>query len=440
MTMQGPAGAGTRGRPALADVDFSRAPFLVIWETTQACDLACLHCRASARADRDPGELRTGEAKRMMEDVRRFGRPLFVLTGGDPLQRPDVVELVSHGAGLGLRMAMTPSGTPRMTPEVVRALADAGLSRLAVSLDGSTAGIHDRFRGVAGSFDWTVRMIRAARALGVTTQVNTTLSRHNLDDLEGLIALMEALGISLWSVFFLVPTGRARADDVASAHEFERVFHRMYDLAATAPFDIKSTAAPHYRRVILQRQVHERRAGGRAEAPVPLTAGAGFSLADGVGRAKGVNDGDGFLFISHRGDIYPSGFLPLGAGNVRRDDLVRVYRESPLFRALRDRSRLKGKCGVCEYRDVCGGSRARAYALTGDPLEAEPFCAHVPARYAALVERGEAEPVEEYFARRVWRLGAPPPAQLVRSVRDRLLGEAAGPDGYPAPADRCEEG
>ena len=174
---------------------------------------------------------------------------------------------------------------------------------------------------------------------------------------------------------------------MASADEFEHVFNRMYDLSKTAPFDIKSTAAPQYRRVVLQRQVAERRAGARGETPDAMTAGIGFSLADGVGRAKGVNDGDGFLFVSHRGDLYPSGFLPVAAGNVRRDDLVHIYRESPLFQSLRDRSLLKGKCGVCEYRDVCGGSRARAYALTGDWLEAEPFCAHVPARRLGHVQR-----------------------------------------------------
>jgi radical SAM protein with 4Fe4S-binding SPASM domain len=175
----------------------------------------------------------------------------------------------------------------------------------------------------------------------------------------------------------------------------------MYDLSRTAPFDIKSTAAPQYRRVILQRQVAERRSGARSASPEPLTPGLGFSLADGVGRAKGVNDGNGFLFISHLGEIYPSGFLPLSAGNVRRDDVVEVYRNSPLFRSLRDPDQLKGKCRVCEYREVCGGSRARAYALTGDPLEAEPFCTYVPPRYARMVERGEAEPVESYFDSRV---------------------------------------
>jgi radical SAM protein with 4Fe4S-binding SPASM domain len=281
---------------------------------------------------------------------------------------------------------MTPSGTPLMTPAVLEALRDAGLSRLAVSLDGSTPEIHDRFRGVAGSWEWTVRMLEAARALGLSTQINSTISRHNVHDLEPLIALMRRLGIALWSVFFIVPTGRARADDLATADEFESVFHRLYDLSKTAPFDIKTTAAPHYRRVILQRQRAERRAGERDEAPAPLTGGVGFSLADGVGRAKGVNDGDGFVFVSHRGDIYPSGFLPVSAGNVRTHDLAEVYRTHELFRALRDRSRLGGKCGACEYRAVCGGSRARAYAMTGDWLAADPLCAYVPPAWARQLE------------------------------------------------------
>lgn len=387
-------------RPDMTAADFSQAPYLVIWETTRSCDLACKHCRAEAVTNRHPLELTTDETKRMMDDVRRFGRPLFVLTGGDPLKRPDVVELVEYGASIGLRMAMTPSGTPLMTESVLRELRAAGLSRLAVSLDGSNAGIHDEFRGVAGSYDWTLNMLRAAREIGLTTQVNTTVSRHNIDDFDELCELMISLGITLWSVFFLVPTGRAAAGDVASADDFESVFHRMYDLSKTAPFDIKSTAAPQYRRVIMQRQVEERRSGERTESPAPVTAGVGFSLADGVGRSKGVNDGDGFLFVSHTGAIYPSGFLPLAAGNVRTHDLVDVYRTSPLFLALRDRTQLKGKCGVCEYRDVCGGSRARAFAVTGDMLESEPYCTHVPARYRKLVDAGEAEPVDEYFARR----------------------------------------
>lgn len=387
-------------RPHLAAVDFDQAPFLVIWEVTRACDLACLHCRANAVTQRNPLELSTADGKRLMDQVRRFGQPLFVITGGDPLKRPDITELVSYGASIGLRMAMTPSGTPLMTPSVLRDLHAAGLSRLAVSLDGSSAAVHDAFRGVDGSWAWTIRMLKAAREIGLTTQVNTTVSRHNLDDFDALCDLMVTLGITLWSVFFLVPTGRASPNDVASADEFEHVFNRMYDLSTIAPFDIKSTAAPQYRRVILQRQVAERRSGVRAASPSPLTAGVGFSLADGVGRAKGVNDGDGFVFVSHTGAIYPSGFLPLPAGNVRRNDIVDVYRNSPLFRSLRDRAQLKGKCGVCEYRDVCGGSRARAFAVTGDYLEAEPFCAHIPARWQRMVDEGMVESADEYFAMR----------------------------------------
>jgi len=379
-TTPNPAPVVSSTRPSIGSTDFNESPFIVIWETTQACDLACLHCRASAQPARDRGELDTAEAKRLMDTVRQFGRPLFVLTGGDPLKRDDTVELVRHGTSIGLRMAMTPSGTPLMTPDVLARLRDAGLARLAVSLDGSNAAIHDRFRGVSGSFEWTVRMLDAAQKIGLSTQINTTISSHNLHDVEPTVQFITTLGIALWSVFFIVPTGRARTSDLTTAEEFESVFHRLYDLSKTAPFDIKTTAAPHYRRVVVQRQVAERRAGEREQAATPLTAGVGFSLADGVGRARGVNDGNGFLFISHRGDIYPSGFLPVSAGNVRTHDVVDVYRNSPLFRDLRDTDRLEGKCGVCEYRTICGGSRARAYATTGNYLASDPYCSYIPAR------------------------------------------------------------
>lgn len=374
-------------RPSLSACDFDTAPFIVIWETTQACDLACLHCRASARPWRESGELSTEEAMRLMDTVRSFGHPLFVLTGGDPLKREDTVDLVEYGRRIGLRVALTPSGTPLMTREVLQRLHDAGLARLAVSLDGSCAEIHDHFRGVAGSFDWSVRMLREAREIGLSTQINTTISRHNVGDLEPLMGLMGKLGISLWSVFFIVPTGRARASDLATAEEFEHVFNRLYDLSKTAPFDIKTTAAPHYRRVVMQRQVAERRGGTRSEPASPLTTGLGFSLPDGVGRAKGVNDGNGFLFVSHLGEIYPSGFLPVSAGNVRTDDLVEAYRGSDLFRTLRDPDRLEGKCGVCEFRTVCGGSRARAYAMTGNYMASDPSCAYIPARWRQEMTR-----------------------------------------------------
>jgi AdoMet-dependent heme synthase len=392
-------GHSTAGGHPMANVDFDQSPFLVIWETTRACDLACKHCRAEAQPDRHPDELTTAEAKKLMADVRRFGRIIFVFSGGDAMKRPDMVELVEYGSSLGLRMAITPATTPLTTREQLQQMKDAGLSRLAISLDGSHAGIHDEFRQVDGSFDHGLRILRMSQEIGLSTQVNTVVARHNLDDFENLIALMSEVGIVFWEVFFLIPMGRAKPEDVASAAQFEEVFERLYELSKTAPFDIKATAAPQYSRVVLQKKVAERRAGDGEAADV-LTDGLAFSLTDGIGRARGVNDGDGFMFVSHTGEIFPSGFLPVGAGNVRDDDLVDVYRNAPLFRELRDRSNLKGKCNVCEYRPVCGGSRSRAYAVTGDYLEAEPFCAHVPVRYQRMIDAGEAEPVEEYFMKR----------------------------------------
>jgi radical SAM protein len=383
----------------MAAVDFDLSPFLVIWETTQACDLACKHCRAEAQPNRHPHELTTAEAKKLIDDVRRFGRIIFVFSGGDALKRPDIVELVQYGAELGLRMAITPATTPLASRELLQALKAAGLSRLAISLDGSHPGSHDEFRGVSGSFEHGLRILRTSQEIGLSTQVNTVVAKHNLDDFANLSALMTDLGIVFWEVFFLVPMGRARPQDVASAREFEAVFTQLYELSRTAPFDIKATAAPHYARLVLQRKTAERRNGEQSDSDV-LTNGLAFSQTDGIGRARNVTDGDGFMFISHIGDIFPSGFLPVRAGNVRVDDLVDVYRNAPLFRSLRDRSQLKGKCQVCEYRPVCGGSRARAYAVTGDYLEAEPYCAHVPVRYQRMIDAGEAEPVDEYFTRR----------------------------------------
>ncbi len=372
-------------------LDFAWAPFLVIWEVTQACELDCRHCRAEARPWRDAGELTTDEGRALLEEVRRFGRPLMVLTGGDPAMRPDLIELIRHGTDVGLRMTLTPSGTPRMTRGRIRECREAGLQRMAVSLDGSSPAVHDAFRGLAGSYGWTMDIIAGCQAEGIPVQINTTVTRHNLCDLDALEALMLRLDIVMWSVFFLVPTGRGRREDALSAKEFEAVFHRLYDLGRRAPFDIKTTAAPHYRRVVLERD----RATGHATAalkgvpgtpPVPIADGAsGIPSAIGgaglIGRsAQGVNDGKGLVFISHVGDIYPSGFLPLKAGNVRYHSLVGVYRRSQLFLDLRNAALLKGKCGRCEYREVCGGSRGRAYAITGDYLASEPYCVFRPPR------------------------------------------------------------
>ena len=230
-----------------------------------------------------------------------------------------------------------------------------------------------------GSFAHGLRILREAQEIGLTTQVNTVVRKANLNDMEDMCRLMTELGIVFWEVFFLVPMGRARKEDVASAEGFEAVFNQLYDLSKTASFDIKATAAPQYSRVVMQRKRAEARAGADTDLDV-LTSGMHYSQQDGIGRARNVNDGDGFMFISHVGDIYPSGFLPIKAGNVRTDDIEEIYRYSPLFTTLRDRSQLKGKCGICSYRSFCGGSRARAYAMTGDFLAEEPFCSHEPRR------------------------------------------------------------
>lgn len=358
-----------------ARLDFNQRPFIVIWETTQACDLACVHCRACAQPLRSALELSTAEAKRLIDEVKALEAPVFVLTGGDPLKRPDIFELVEYASAHGVRISLTPSATPLLTREAIHRLKQCGLARLAVSLDGPSAEIHDAFRRVPGSYDWTLSAVRWAREASLPVQINTTITRHNLQHLDSMIMLLERLDIVLWSVFFLVPTGRGSAIDLISGEEFEQVFEKLYETSRRVSFDIKSTEAQHYRRFLLQRRTEEKRKGHTPSLPYGLSANG----LDGIGRApRGLNDGKGFVFISHCGEVFPSGFLPLSAGNVRRQSLSEIYRHSPLFVALRDTSNLKGKCGACEFREVCGGSRARAYALTGDPFAEEPCCVWQP--------------------------------------------------------------
>ena len=360
--------------PGTPNVDFNERPFIAIWEATQACDLVCVHCRACAQPLRSPVELWTAEAERLIDDITEMQVPVFVITGGDPLKRPDIYRLVERAARLGLRTSLTPSATRLLTRQAIADLQRRGLARLALSLDGSTAAIHDAFRGVPGSYERTLEAVRWARELGLPVQVNTTVARRNLADFDAMTSLLETLDIVLWAVFFLVPTGRANVTDLISAEEFERVFQKLYDVSRRASLDIKTTEAPHYRRFIAQKRAEERRQNS-PDTLSWLTA----SSADGIGRApRGLNDAKGFVFISHTGEIYPSGFLPLSAGSIRRESLADIYRNSSLFLALRDPSRLKGKCGICEFREICGGSRARAYALTGDPFAEEPCCVYTP--------------------------------------------------------------
>lgn len=344
--------------------DFDQRPLLVIWEMTQACDLKCAHCRADSRPHRHPLELSTAEAFHLIDQIAAMQVPLFVLTGGDPLKRPDLLPIVQYACRRGVHTSLTPSTTPLLVRDTIFELKQSGLMRLAVSLDGSTAELHDGFRGVPGSYKRSIDAVRWCHEAGLPVQVNTTVSHRNLDDLDHMIQRLVELRVVLWSVFFLVPTGRAQWKDLLTAAEHEQVFARLYETSKRVKFHIKTTEGQHYRRYVLQQRALQ--ANARSQEDFIAAA------------PPGVNDGKGFVFVSHTGEVYPSGFLPLSAGNVLWEPLEKIYQNSPLFRSLRDCRQLKGKCGRCEFNEVCGGSRARAYALSRDPLAEEPCCAYLP--------------------------------------------------------------
>lgn len=348
-----------------ASFDLNVRPWIAIWEVTRACDLACRHCRADAQPWRHPDELTTAEGVDLLQQVARLRVPVFVFTGGDCLKRPDFLELVAEAARLKLRPAVTPSATPLLTSWTIRQLRQAGAARMALSLDGASAEVHDDFRRVPGSYERTLMAARAARQEGLELQINTTVGRHNRDELGKIAEQVKQLGAILWSVFFLIPTGRGLRQDCLDADETEAVFHQLYALGLRLRLPVKTTEAMHFRRFLLQQRAERRKDG--------------LPVLDLQNTPRGINDGAGFVFISHTGDVCPSGFLPLSAGNLRTRGLAELYCDSPLFQTLRDRAQLKGKCEVCEFRHVCGGSRARAYAMTGDWLASDPACAYVPA-------------------------------------------------------------
>ncbi len=369
-------------------VDFDQTPFVAIWETTRACDLACRHCRAEAIAEPLPGELSPEEGKDLLSQLAEMGTPICVLSGGDPAKRADLLDLIRHGKQLGMRMATIPAATPLLTPLLVRDLKEAGLDQMALSLDGPSATIHDTFRGVPGAFEITLKGARLARKEGLPLQINTVFSSYNWEYFEAIARLVRSLGVVFWEVFFLVPMGRGNQLQQMNAQQYENLFVRLASMARSVDFIVKITEAPHYRRYLIQEQKRLRREGavsgpaqlaahGKGALPAHMTRD--FGPGGSIGLApRGVNSGNGHLFVSYCGDVYPSGFLPLKCGNIRRQPLAEVYRTHKVFRELRDASLLGGKCGYCEFRSICAGSRARAYAMTGDYLAEEPFCAFDP--------------------------------------------------------------
>lgn len=377
-------------KPAATNFDLS--PFVVIWENTRACDLACVHCRAAAQPRRSQYELTTEQGFKLIDEVGAMKPKVFVITGGDPLKREDTFAMIRHAREVGLEPSLTPSATPLLTEEAVERMKASGLGRMAVSLDGADAVSHDAFRRVKGSYDITIRAIRAAKRLDIPVQVNTTVTKRTMDELPRMVETLTETGIVMWSVFIVVPTGRAKTSDVVTPQDMEHLFGFLYDTSKRVPFAIRTTEGMHYRRYMLEHLAAERRQPITRDPKTGLVDASTLFLQHGpkplgvqpqhgaVSRApRGVNEGKGFVFVSHIGDVFPSGFLPLKAGNVKHQSLAEIYRESELFVSLRDSRNLKGKCGRCEYRDLCGGSRARAWSMTGDVFAADPLCAYEPA-------------------------------------------------------------
>lgn len=374
--------------PMPGAIDFDQTPFVAIWETTRACDLACRHCRAEALRDPLPGELTTEEGFAVLDQLGQMGTPICVLSGGDPAKRRDLCHLISRGRSRGMRMATIPAATALLTRQLVGSLKDAGLDQIAFSLDGPDAELHDAFRGTPGAFQRTLQGASYAVDAGLPLQINTTFSAYNWQHFDAIAALVRSLNVVFWEVFFLVPMGRGQNLAQLTAGQYEGLFEKLAQLGRSVDYIVKVTEAPHYRRFLMQSQKKSEcgncgthgGCGSRHEpGRLPSHMTRDFGPGGSIGLApKGVNSGNGHLFVSHCGDVYPSGFLPLACGNVRRDPIAEIYRSHPVFRQLRNVEELKGKCGICEFRKICGGSRARAYAMTGDYMEEEQFCAYIP--------------------------------------------------------------
>ena len=347
--------------------DYARTPVNVYWEVTRACALACRHCRAEASPNPDPMQLTLDEGRQFLRQLSAFGDPMpqLILTGGDPLARPDLLDLIDEAHSLGVSVSLTPAATPALTREILAALKEHSVDGLGLSLDGSTAARHDSIRGVSGTFDRTIQAIRWTEELDTPLQINTLVSAETVDDLPAIYRLLKSFKVARWSLFFLISVGRGKVLQPLSPEEGERLMTWIYDVSRVAPFVVATTEAPSYRRVALEAMRNEGMTADQIKASTAY-------------RSFGIRDGHGIVFVSHTGDICPAGFLPFVAGNVRRDNLADIYREAPAFKALHNPKQFEGRCGRCQYHMLCGGSRARAYEATGNILASDPFCEHEP--------------------------------------------------------------
>ena len=355
-------------------------PRLVYWEITKRCNLRCAHCRAVPQTAASPDELSLAEGLRLLDGIRECGTPLVVLTGGEPLLRRDLFDLARHGSERGLPMALATNGT-LATSEIAKQIAKAGFMRVAISLDGPDAETHDAFRRVSGAFDRSVDGFIRLKELGVSMQVNTTVTAHNRERLDDIHELVRKLGADAWHLFLLVPVGcglEIAQSAQLTARDYEEVLYWIDDLAQGETMEVRATCAPHAQRVRLER-------AALAPSPSPLPPGERekellprIPGTGGMGTRRGCLAGTGICFISHLGEVFPCGYLPVQAGNLRHQTFSAIWESAPIFAELRDPNRLEGKCGACEYRTICGGCRARAFGQTGRYLGEEPFCNYLP--------------------------------------------------------------
>jgi heme b synthase len=353
-------------------------PHVVAWESTVACNLACVHCRASAQTAPEADELTTEEVFELIDQLVDLSQPIFVISGGEPLMRPDIFDIAAYGTQRGLRVAVSPNGT-LLTPQVVHRLQDAGVRRISVSIDGSTVERHDAVRGVPGAFDAAIEGLAYCREAALGFQLNTTVMRQTRDDLLATRDLAVRIGAEAWHVFMLVPTGRGKIDDEVSPQEYEEILHEIYGMTKSSPIPIRVTCGPHFMRVVVQ----NRKDPDQPNLVRPRNSGRGHPGS--LDRTtRGCLAGDGYCFISYRGEVTPCGYFPVVAGSVREKPFREVYLQSSLFCSLRDLASYEGKCGVCEFLRVCGGCRARAYSLTGNYLAEEPYCIYRPRALAGV--------------------------------------------------------
>lgn len=342
-----------------------RPPRLIAWELTNACNLACIHCRASAIKEPAPDELSTSEAKHFVDELIEY-KPIIILTGGEPLLRADVYDIAKYASGHGLRVVLATNGT-LLTPDIAKKLKEVGIQRVSISIDGSTGETHDTFRGEKGAFEAALRGIDILKKAGLSFQINTTITKRNITEIPNIYDLALALGAAALHIFLLVPTGRGEEieSEEIPPQEYERVLNWFYDMSKDKRIQLKATCAPHYFRIMRQR--------AKAEGIKITKETHGLEAM-----TKGCLGGSGFCFVSSKGNVYPCGYLPALAGNIRQKPFKMIWEKSKVFSDLRDPGKLKGKCGECEYRAVCGGCRARAFAGTGDYLDEEPYCVYEP--------------------------------------------------------------